>query len=394
MKIPQYTDAPGQGSPAACAASPGDIPTVAKMAEACKRCGLCRKDCSFLKKYGHPGEIAADYQTDPAAGREIAFSCSLCGLCTAVCPLGLDPARMFLELRRDADGTWEPARYRRLLGFEKRGTSRRYTWHALPEGCTTVFFPGCALPGSRPKRTLQIYDYLQARDPAMGIVLDCCSKPSHDLGRQHHFEAAFSRLHDSLLSAGVHDVIVACPNCHKVFSRYGRGLNVTTVYERMAADGFEAAGRFNLEVTVHDPCAGRDISALHDAARTLIRSHGLKVYEMRHAKENTICCGEGGAVGCVSRDLSGQWGRRRKEEAGGRPILTYCAGCQAMLGRSTPTHHLIDLLFEPERTISGRIRVPRAPFIYLNRLRLKKALQRRCGAGARTGIRSFFAVIP
>lgn len=39
-----------------------------------------------------------------------------------------------------------------------------------------------------------------------------------------------------------------------------------------------------------------------------------------------------------------------------------------------PASHLLDLFFEPGKTISGTVRVSKAPFTYLNRLQLKKKL--------------------
>jgi ferredoxin len=159
--------------------------TVREMASRCTRCGLCQKDCGFLQRYGLPWDIAAGQESDPRTGRAVAFSCSLCGLCTATCPDGLDPVQMFLDLRRDAfaTGDGDLSEHSRVLSYEKKGTSKRYSWYALPEGCDTVFFPGCTLPGTRPATTLRLYEYLQAGDAAMGIVLDCCTKPSHELGR-------------------------------------------------------------------------------------------------------------------------------------------------------------------------------------------------------------------
>jgi Fe-S oxidoreductase len=378
MKIPLFTDILGPAELPGPDSIRTDIPTVGNIAKKCNCCGLCRNDCDFLKKYGLPGNIATDYRKHPAACRILAFACSLCGLCTALCPLDLDPVRMFLELRRDAfaNGEGELARHGQVLNYEKRGTSKRYTWRTVPKNCTSVFFPGCTLPGTRPKRTLQLYSYLQSHDSSMGIVLDCCSKPSHDLGRQKLFERRFFNLYRNLLSAGVKRIITACPNCYKVFSQYGRDLEITTIYEHLIAEGFIAKCFVDAEVTVHDPCVTRDNSRVHDAVRTLIRSYGLTVREMEHTKEKTLCCGEGGAVGCINKNFSRQWENRRRQEAEGRPIITYCAGCAAKLRRSTPTCHLLDLLFEPERSINGKVRVCRSPFTYLNRLRLKRILQR------------------
>ena len=367
--------------------------TIQKISEQCTRCGRCRKDCRFLQEYGLPGDIASGYGSDPAAGRSAAFACSLCGLCTAVCPIDIDPAGMFLDLRRESflAGSGDIAEHARVLNYEKKGTSTRYTWYSLPEGCDTVFFPGCTLPGTRPKTTDRLYQRLLTNDAKIGIVLDCCSKPSHDLGRQEHFEAMFFELCRYLTEAGVRDVLVACTNCYKVFSQYGKGLQVKTIYEYLAADNFTATRTISSSVTVHDPCVIRTESGIHAAARSLIRAHGLAIREMDHAKEQTFCCGEGGAVGCVATGLAQHWGRLRRREAKGDRIITYCAGCAGMLNKFTPTAHLLDLLFEPEQTLAGKAQVVKPPFTYLNRLRLKKNLQQN-SKGATTRERTFKVV--
>ncbi|MBA4417816.1 MAG: hypothetical protein C0392_07890 [Syntrophus sp. (in: bacteria)] len=68
---------------------------------ACIECGLCRKECAFLRKYGNPKEIAEGYDPNKKEDQEMPFECSLCGLCSAVCPEGIDPAGFFLEMRRE-----------------------------------------------------------------------------------------------------------------------------------------------------------------------------------------------------------------------------------------------------------------------------------------------------
>lgn len=269
---------------------------IAILAEACSRCGLCQKDCSFLQKYGLPDDIAQEYLTDPERIQRMAFSCNLCGLCAAVCPVTLDPSHMFLDLRREAyiaDRGSFPGQ-NGILTYEARGISRRYSWYSLPKNCDTVFFPGCSLPGSRPEKTERLYEYLLTIDASIGIVLDCCAKPSHDLGRQQDFENVFFELRDYLQAAGVTTVIVACPSCHKIFSEYGRGLALMTIYEHIVEHGKGTGIMRNASVTIHDPCAARFAPGLHAAVRKLLQQQGLTVQEMPHSRERTFCCGEGG----------------------------------------------------------------------------------------------------
>lgn len=349
-------------------------------------CNLCVRECRFLQKYGTPKQIALSYAPDSAGSQTMPFECSLCRLCEAVCPpkVGLNPARMFLEMRREAveRGVGDFSEHGVILGYERSGTSKRYSYYALPAGCDTVFFPGCTLPGTRPDKVLGLFSHLEKSLPNLGIVLDCCTKPSHDLGRMEHFQAMFGEMRAYLLTHGIKKILVACPNCYRVFNEYGNGLAVQTVYQYLAEHDLPASPQVSGVVTVHDPCSTRNDQDIHKAVRRLAAQKGLELVEMKHRGEKTLCCGEGGSAGFLVPELSKAWGMRRREEANGTRILTYCAGCANFLSAVNPTSHVVDLLFEPEATLTGQAKVSKAPWTYLNRLRLKRHFKKKIKAAA------------
>jgi len=350
--------------------------------EKCIECKLCRKECNFLQKYGSPKHIADTYDPLSPQNQMMPFECSLCQLCAAVCPVKINPAAMFLEMRREAvtRGVQDFSDYGVIMNYEKRGTSRRYSYYALPQNCDTVLFPGCTLPGTRPDKVKGLYDHLCKTIPTLGIVLDCCTKPSHDLGREKHFQAMFSEMKEYLLQHGVKNVLVACPNCYRVFKQYGGSLQVKAVYEHLAATSLPQTANIAGTVTIHDPCVTRNEEQIHAVIRRLATEKSLTIQEMKHHGVRTICCGEGGSVGCVNPDYSKSWGVRRKGEADGVRILTYCAGCANFLGSLNPTSHILDLLFEPEATLAGKVKISKAPWTYLNRLRLKSYFKKNINA--------------
>jgi len=353
-----------------------------EVAEKCIRCAACGKDCAFLRRCGTPGELAASYDPADKVFQSLPFECSLCQLCTAVCPVKLNPSDLFLEMRREKRrrDPLDYAEHAGLLAYEKRGTSQRFTYYAIPAHCDTVFFPGCALAGTRSGTTLKIYDHLKNYIPSLGIVLDCCLKISHDLGREDHFRTMFREMKDYLVQSGVKKIIVACPNCHRIFSAYGEELAVSTVYEIMDEHPLPVKEKVPGTVTVHDPCPMRFSPAVHASVRSLVAKQGLTIEEMPHHGESTVCCGEGGFVTGLSTDLVAKWKEVRKDEAAGRRMTTYCAGCTNHLDGISPTSHIVDLLWEPNATIAGKVGITKAPFTYLSRLKLKRTLKQRITA--------------
>lgn len=346
-----------------------------QVAERCTSCGICQEACSFLQTYGTPEQIAMHVEKSDKNDFTAAFECSLCALCSAVCPEQLDPRAMFLEIRREAvqAGRGSYPEHAGLLGYERTGTSRRFTWYGLPRGCDTVFFPGCALPGTRPKQTKKIFALLRESIPTIGIVLDCCTKPSHDLGRQDRFLSMFGELLAYLRNQGITRVLTACPNCHAVFRTYAPDLAAETVYEVLAVRNSRCIGpQASGIVAVHDSCAVRFDAAIHDAVRQLVASAGLDVVEMPHSGIRTLCCGEGAGVAAHAPHFADAWCGMRQAEAAERPLVTYCAGCAHRLASGSTVGHLVDIVLDPAQAISGKAPVSAGPLTYLNRLLVKR----------------------
>ncbi len=342
--------------------------------EKCIRCKLCQKECAFLRKYGKPKDIADSYDPSDKVHQGMPFECSLCQLCAVVCPIKINPALMFLDMRRETvkRGHGDYPEHSLILEYEKRGTSKKYTYYSLPTGCDTIFFPGCTFAGTRPDKVKKIFEHLKKTVPSLGIVLDCCTKPSHDLGRDNYFHAFFDEMREFLVKNSVRNVVVACPSCHEVFKKYGNELSVRTAYEFMAVNGLPESGKVSGTISIQDSCAVRYEETIHSAIRDLVSRKGLSVEEMPHSGTKTLCCGEGGSVGFISQNLAKNWGLLRKKESEGKRLVAYCAGCANFLNSITPTSHIIDLLFEPEAAMSGKAKVSKAPFTYLNRLKLKE----------------------
>ncbi|MFO7577229.1 MAG: heterodisulfide reductase-related iron-sulfur binding cluster [Pelovirga sp.] len=360
--------------------------TLENIDSACSACGICVQECAYLQRYGNPQEQARGYDPEDPELLVRPFACNLCGLCTAVCPDGIDPAAMFLQLRRAGflRGLSALPEHRGLRRFERIGSSKLFSWYALPQGCDTIFFPGCALAGSRAETTWKTFEQLRQQLPAVGIVLDCCTKPSHDLGDQVHFLNMFNDMKNYLIEHGVKNVLVACPNCAQVFRDYATELTTRTVYEVLKGIPLPHAPNRQTALTVHDPCVSRYDVAAQLAVRKLLRGRGFRIEEMTHSGTQTLCCGKGGGSGCLAEGSGEGWVERRLAEAHGRPIVSYCAACCNSYASRTVSSHVLDLLFAPHAALPPAQRITRGPLSYLARLRLKRRIQQQvCAAASR-----------
>ncbi len=270
----------------------------------------------------------------------------------------------------------EIVEHRSICAYEKLGSSSLFSLHVISEGCTTIFFPGCTLAATRASAAESTYHYLETVIPDIGIVLHCCARPSHDLGRHGIFQQRFTSLVDTLKGKGISKIITACPSCYDTFKRYAPELETETVYEVLAEKPPEAMTRYPETVAIHDACATRFIPEVHDSVRKLVAGSGATIDEMKHSREKALCCGEGAAASYVAPVITGKWKDIRKSETGGRHIITYCAGCSATFGKAIPNTHLLDVLFCPDNAIIGKEKVAKAPYTYLARLLLKKRLKR------------------
>ena len=288
---------------------------------------------------------------------------------------------MFLAMRRQlvAVGRGPLKEHRTIRTYEKRGSSSLFSWYYFPPACETIFFPGCALPGNHSQALTRLFAVLQKQIPAIGLVFDCCTKPSHDLGDHAHFEKMFGELCTVLQNNGVKKVLVACPNCHRIFREYGRQFKLQTVYEALAGTRLETVPE--KEITVHDPCGVRHVESVQQGIRALLAEQGFQIREMKHHGKKSFCCGEGGSAGFVKPDFAKKWTAKRVAEAEDTTIVSYCAGCTHFLGKNTETYHLLDLLLLPAEDLQKKSWISKAYLIYWNRYRLKKKLQKKLPPG-------------
>lgn len=351
-----------------------DPAPVKDVADKCIDCGKCVSRCLFLTRRGSPGELARKALESDTAAESLAvdsYDCSLCSLCASVCPAGCNPSAMFIELRNLAQERQLLGleAYAPLLKYEDAGRKFPFSGQRIPNGCRTVFFPGCTLPGLFPQATLNAYKSLQQEEKELGLVLNCCSKPSISLGIQENQSQRLTPLINSIAASGVEEVLTACPNCYMTLASANPPFKVGTIYSRLARCNIPTQNRKGTQVTIHDPCVTRFETGLHDDIRRILKKSGIDIHETRRNRTKTICCGEGGAVGFINSSLSDNWRQTRSADLAATdvPAATYCAGCANFLSEEIRITHVLNLLFADKPFLPAK----GFPANYLSRLTLK-----------------------
>ena len=182
--------------------------------------------------------------------------------------------------------------------------------------------------------------------PGIGIVLNCCGKPSRDIGDNDRFDGIFNNTIKEFSILGVEEVVVACINCHKVFNE-NSNIKLRTVYEIIAEKGLDAysPGSSNSrEITIHDSCPARYSPEIQKAVRSIASTMGFELNEMKRKNEFTECCGAGGCAPLGNTALADRHTKKRTEQAKGQ-LISYCAHCRERFSSYRPSLHILDLCF-------------------------------------------------
>jgi Fe-S oxidoreductase len=333
-----------------------------KLIELCDDCGACVRTCTFLHHYcDTPKELAKRFKRNPLENIDIPYSCSLCGLCQRICPLDLYPGDMCLETREKIFQTQQLdalpndfvydymiPRLKSLRNHQIISTYPFFTFSKIAKNnkraSKSVFFPGCSLPAYSPRLVLKAYQYLQQKIPGIGIVLNCCGKPSRDLGDKDRFQNIFGGTLKEFSRLGIEEVVVACINCHKMY-RENTDIKLRTIYEIMAEMGLpESISGDEQVITIHDSCPARYKSEIRNAVRQIASQMNFSVSEMKFKNEVTQCCGAGGCSPMGNTALADRHTSARVTQAKGL-LVSYCGNCRERFSSYVPSLHILDIIF-------------------------------------------------
>jgi Fe-S oxidoreductase len=323
------------------------------------RCMECVKACEYLKRYGaYPKRYVRDIYNNVGivmglrkANRMI-DSCTLCGLCDALCPNDLAMGEVCLEARRDmVDSGHMPASHHdfalRDMAHSRSPAAAFARRQPGRAECAVAFFPGCQLSASSPWHVERIYAHLAAKiSGGVGLIVDCCGAPALWSGRRALHDEVTASLGETWRSLGEPQIVAACSTCLKTLGDVLPEMKARSLWTVIDEIGWPDGARPRLAgpLAIHDPCTGRRAIDAQRAVRRLAAGLGVELRELSGA-ELTTCCGFGGLASFANPDVTDKIVDRRIVESAD-DYLTYCAMCRDNFARhGKRSVHLLDLVF-------------------------------------------------
>jgi heterodisulfide reductase subunit D len=351
--------------------------------EACTNCRICADVCPAVTAAGE-GEISAVNRMKGLKalvksrggllarllGRKMSsedlarfsgdtFRCTLCGNCQEVCPVGIQLKELWLCLRQDLVHSDAYPKQIDMIrdnlaashNVFAEDNDERADWvedmadppdHGfVKEQAEVVYFTGCVaayFPLAQ-KIPLALADIMAATDvdfTLMGEEEWCCGFPLLGAGLKEMFHAFRDQNLAAVRAKGAREVVFACPSCYQMWrEHYAPGdlkiSHATQFLLRMLRQGAIPLKPLEMTVTYHDPCdlgrAAREFDAPREAIGLI---PGVRLVELPRNRENCLCCGGGGNLEMISKELSADIARLKIEEVlstGARAVVTACQQC-------------------------------------------------------------------
>jgi len=372
--------------------------TAALHLESCVRCGLCADACHFYRTTGDPKYTpirklepfrrAYFREASPLAPiirklnlvrkptidelerwQELVYdSCTMCGRCTLVCPMGIDIAELVKEARHGMFvAGLVPERLALMDRAARQWGSPATPGEDLPDILADVAREHgvtipcdldradvlvTAAPAELTEHTKALADAARVLDRTgvkwtmhqAGFDASNIGFNNGDLELQERLTRAIV---DTAVKIGASTVVL--PECGHAYGAarweaarwYGAALPVRIVHMTEFLDEMIAEGRIRVKpigesATFHDPCQIVRRGGLEAAARRVLAALGLELRELADHGLTGYCCGGGGGV--VSNQRAAplrakvfELKRQQVDATGAKRFVTSCGQCRITL---------------------------------------------------------------
>ncbi|MFZ5904991.1 MAG: (Fe-S)-binding protein [Chloroflexota bacterium] len=307
---------------------------------ACIMCFRCQEVCpaystgkllspaalEINKRYHLNFGGATDVELKNLISEEAVWACTSCGACVDICPVGNEPMRDILDIRRNL--SMMESDFPKQLETAFKGMERNMNpWNVSQqdrmkwaEGLNVptieqnaepdiLWWVGCApATDARAQKTAQafakILNAAGVNYAVLGKNESCTGDSARRAGREDIFFGLATQNVEILNEVKPKRIVTTCPHClHTIKNEYPAfGGNYEVIHHTQLINELVGAGKIQLEVTkddlkvtFHDPCYLGRHNKITDAPREALKSFGALTIEMPRNSAKSFCCGAGGA---------------------------------------------------------------------------------------------------
>lgn len=358
----------------------------------CTECGRCQDACPAYQtgKKLSPKQLIIGLKALQKSNNKSAsttkifddsiWDCTTCASCSEQCPTNLiSPLKIISEARRGAtliQGKIPQSAQRTLSALKIRsnpfGDSKsRANWsldcnvRVLNKGDTVhvLYWVGCiASYDNRAQRiakaTAKILNHAKIDWGILGTRELCTGDPARRLGDEFTYQALAKKNIETLSSNTFSILVASCPHCvnilsneyHKLVPTFGKNFRIIHHSEYISELIKQNKIRLTTSdsvFTIHDPCYLRHDKEAHENIRNLVKQITTNdIKEMKHNKENSLCCGAGGGHYWLKETGTQRISTLRLSEANAtsaKNIATACPFCTCAMEAETQDLHVKDI---------------------------------------------------
>ena len=298
---------------------------------------------------------------------EAAWSCTTCGFCIEVCPVGNEPMVDILRMRqdlvlmesnfpRDAMETFDKIEnYGNPWGMSPNDREKWTEGMEVPKmrekgSAEYLYWAGCSGAyddrGKDISRSVaKIMNESGVDYAILGNEETCTGDSARRIGNEYLFQMQAAQNMENFDKYGVKKIVTQCPHCLTTLKNdYGEiGAELEVVHHSEFIADLIKEGKISPEksleedITFHDACYVGRHHGEYDAPRDVLQSvmgEDAKLVEMPRNKKESFCCGAGGGNMWYDIDKGKRINVERFEEAidtGVKKVATSCNFCMIMM---------------------------------------------------------------
>jgi Fe-S oxidoreductase len=311
------------------------------------------------------GEASQQTLVEFAITPEAVWACTACGACVDICPVGNEPMRDILDIRRAL--VLMENKFPEQLQTAFRGMERTFNpWNVSPtermkwaEGLNVptiaekpdadlLWWVGCApATDARAQKTARAFAEILNKAGVNYVVLGDQEQCTGDSARRAGNEFLFNELAcanvEMLNEIKPKRMVTTCPHClHTIKNEYPAfGGHYEIVHHTQLINELVSEGKLKFKTngasktTYHDPCYLGRQNGILEPPRKLLQQAEAGITEMPRHGQQSFCCGAGGAQMWKEEETGDQRvSANRIQEAiatGADTLAVGCPFCMIML---------------------------------------------------------------